>query len=116
MDIQYGLVFRDEEDNIWLGMYEDSTIRAFGPMSDFEGVYENLPLSKFAFVSIKDEGNGRIWINDLHDFEMCAGQDHENADDPDVISITEFLHEIDFPSDVSNDVFRRFLNESGKAN
>ena len=116
MDIQYGLVFRDEEDDIWLGIYENSTIRAFGPLSDFEDVYVDLPLSKFEFVEVNEDTNERIYINDLFSFEMCRSQDDDNNDAPDVINIVDFLKEIDFPCDGSDDVFRTFLKESGKGN
>jgi len=120
MDRQYGLVFKDENDDVWLGIYENSTIRVFGSLSDFDGSYDDLELSKFSFVEIEEDANDRIWIKDLHRFEMCQrpniNESLEDQNDPDVINISQFLTEIHFPSEESDDVFSTFLNTSGKTN
>ncbi len=120
MDRQYGLVFKDENDDVWLGIYENSTIREFGSLSDYEGSYSDLEPSKFAFVEVEEDTNDRLWIKDLHTFEMCQRPGSENIpeseDDPDVVNISAFLLEVEFPSEASDNVFETFLSNSGKAN
>ena len=112
---QYGLVFRDSEDEIWLGKYENGTIREFGALSDFDGIYEDLELSKFAFVEFMDRDNDQLSLRDICIFEI--GKQDEDADEEvDAIAVTEMLRELDFPSEDADGIFESFLASAGKTN
>jgi hypothetical protein len=109
---QYGLIFRDSEDEIWLGKYENGTIREFGALSDFDGIYEDLEFSKFAFVEVKDGDNEQLSLRDICVFEIGKQQDEE----VDAVAVTEMLQELDFPSEDADGIFGSFLASAGKAN
>ena len=113
--IQYGLVFRDDDDEIWLGKYENGTIQAFGALSDFDGIYEELELSKFAFVEIDEGENEQIAIRDICSFEI-GKQDESGAEEVDTISVTEMLQEVNFPSEESDSMLGSLLAAGGKSN
>jgi len=52
-DIKHGLVFKTEDDQVWLGHFENGKIESFSPISDFESIYEDLPETKFCVVEIR---------------------------------------------------------------
>ncbi len=113
--INYGLIFKDGEDDVWLGKYNNGTIRDFGALTDSEGVYEDLPMEKFAFVKYKESENDRLLISDISTFEIGKSTDHgENEIEPK--HVTEMLEAMNFPSEDSDNMFRSFLNAAGKAN
>jgi len=113
--VRYGLIFKDAADDIWLGKYDNGSIKEFGTLSDMEDIYEDLPLEKFAFVELKEEMHGRIWINDVSRFEI--GKRDEDSDDSITPKpVTELLKALNFPSDDCDNMFRSFLHAAGKAN
>ena len=112
---QYGLVFKDDNDDIWLGRYENGTIREFNPLSDFEGIYNELATSKLAFVEVKDDENKRIWINDICKFEV-GKQNEDSNNEIAIVSVEDMLKEFNFPSEDSDSMFGSFLVSAGKTN
>ena len=114
MNIVNGLIFRDENDDIWLGKYENGTVRVFNPLSDFEGIYDDLELTKIAFVQVDEKGD-QLWIRDVCKFEVGKG-DGMMDESLEPVVVTEMLEELDFPSTESDDMFGSFLTASGKAN
>ena len=114
-DTNYGLIFKDEEDDIWLGEYKNDTVRKFSMLSDFEDVYGDLALEKFAFVEVKMEANEQIWINDVSSFEIGKREDYE-TEEVKTVAVTTMLTEMQFPSEDSDNMFRSFLLNAGKSN
>ncbi len=104
----YGLIFNDGADGIWLGKYENGTVRDFARLSDFEDIYDDLPLEKFAFVEVEENNIGQIIVQDISTFEICKRSKIE--------PITKMLEDLRFPSCDSDVVFRTLLKESGKMN
>jgi len=113
--VGYGLIFKDAADDIWLGKYENGSIKEFGTLSDMEDIYEDLPLEKFAFVEIKEEEFGRLWINDISRFEI-GKRSEGSVESIDPKPVTELLTSMNFPSDDCDNMFRSFLHAAGKAN
>ena len=111
----YGLIFRDAEDTIWLGVYENSTVERFYPLSDFNEVYEDLPLEKFAFVEVEEADNDQVWINDINTFEIGKRPNYE-TEEVETIPVTIMLEDMQFPSNDTDSMFRSFLQEIGKSN
>jgi len=111
--IQNGIIFRDEEDQIWLGKYEDGTIKSFESLADYEGFYDDLPLERLVFVEIDEQGE-QLWIKDL--FTFTVGKDDGTNEDIDPVVITQVLEDLGFPSEESDDMFASFLTAAGKAN
>lgn len=97
----YGLIFADQ-DEVWLGIYENGTIRKFAPISDFDGVYENLTLDKFSFIEMTEEVNDRVSIKDLWTIQVrkIGGE---------FTTVAEMLHDLDFPSEHTDDLFGSYL-------
>lgn len=114
-DTNYGLIFRDDNDDIWLGEYESGTVRNFSMLSDFEDVYGDLALEKFGFVEVKKEPNEQIWINDLSTFEIGKRSENE-SEEVNAVAVTIMLTEMQFPSKDSDQMFRSFLSNVGKTN
>lgn len=113
MNTRYGVVFKDENDDIWLGKYENGTVKEFGPLSDFEGIYDDLELTKFSFVEINEGENDQVWINDICKFEL--GKEIEEDGNGYAVPVTQVLVELEFP-DGTDDLFGGFLQSAGKAN
>lgn len=111
----YGLIFRDDDDYIWLGEYENGTVRNFAMLSDFEDVYGDLALEKFAFVEVSMEPNERMWINDISTFEIGKRLDTE-TEEVNAVAVTTMLTEMQFPSKDSDQMFISFLSNAGKMN
>lgn len=111
----YGLIFRDDEDNIWMGMYENATITSFFPLSDFDNVYGDLALEKFAFVGVQESENEQVWINDINTFEVGKQPNYEK-NEVEAIQVETMLAEMKFPSKESDSMFKSFLAEVGKTN
>jgi hypothetical protein len=112
--MQNGIVFRDKNDDIWLGVYEYGSIRNFEQLSDYEGVYEDLPHTKFAFVEVEAKGE-QVLIKDLCMFEM--GRGITNDDESIEPATAEFiLEDLEFPSKETDDMFGCLLSSAGKAN
>jgi len=112
MNEKYGLIFNDGDDGIWMGMYKNGIIREFRTLSDFEGVYDDLALSKFAFVAVKEDDNERVWIKDICTFEI--GRQRDEGEEVGITSVTEMLKDLDFPSEDSDNMFITFLTSAGK--
>jgi len=110
----YGLIFNDGDNGIWLGLYEEDTIREFSTLSDFDGVYEDLALSKFAFVEVENADEERVMVNDICTFEV--GRTGVSDDEVGIALVTEMLEDLRFPSEDCDDMFRNFLMEAGKTN
>ena len=115
MDTQYGIIFKDDEDGIWLGKYTNGTVREFNPLSDFEGVYDTLELSKVAFVAVQESENEQIWIKDICKFEV-GKQSEDLNEEIAIVSVEDMLREFNFPSEDSDSMFGSFLASAGKAN
>ncbi len=111
----YGLIFRDDEDNIWLGMYDNSTIKEFATLSDFDNIYGDLPLEKFIFVEVQELLNGSVRTNNINIFGIGKRPNYE-TEEIETASVQEMLKEVNFPSDQSDLIFRSFLSELGKTN
>lgn len=112
MNTQFGVIFKDDDDDIWLGKYENGTVRDFGSLSDFEGIYYDMELTKFAFVEIKNGENDQVSIRDICKFEL--GEEPEPGSY--AVPVTRVLEELDFPSESSDAMFGGFLQSAGKAN
>jgi len=104
----YGLIFNDGADGIWLGMYENGTVTDFQRISDFEEIYDDLPLEKFAFVHVEINNMDQMLIQDISTYEMCHQMD--------LVPITKMLEDLRFPSCDTDRMFRTLLSESGKMN
>jgi RNase adaptor protein for sRNA GlmZ degradation len=110
---QHGIVFKDADDEIWMGRYENGTVRSFYPLSDFEGVYESLEYTKVFLVEIQDEPNERVLIRDLQRLEV-GKKDNNGEFIP--VTVEEMLLDMKFPSEESDAMFGSFINHVGKAN
>lgn len=108
-----GIIFRGSDDEIWLGYYENGRVTQFDNISDFENIYEDLPLEKLTIVDVQILENDNIMINDLVTFEL--GQQLEDGDF--VTRTVEYmLEDLQFPSEDSDNMFGTFLNDIGKSN
>jgi len=121
-DIEYAMIFNDGEDGIWMGKYENGTVREFSTLSDYEGVYMDLPLSKFAFVSVQEGTDDQVWIKDICTFVIGKAPEADVVIDSleegalDEVPVTYMMEELNFPSDDTDMVFRGFFAEAGKMN
>ena len=104
-----GLVFRNNE-IIVLGEYDDNGEMdedCMGIISDFDSVYESLPLNKFSVVEVeRTEKNGEDHIA-LKDYHSYTIGENEGID-----SIMEIYR--DDPKgfyDIINDLYEPILNE-----
>ncbi len=111
----YGLIFNDGADGIWLGKYDGNTVRTFERISDFDGVYEDLPLEKFAFVMIENGANDQIVISDISTFEMKEQSPYDD-EKHNIVEVTAMLEKLNFPSNGTDNIFRTLLTSSGKMN
>jgi hypothetical protein len=104
-----GLVFRNN-DIIVLGEYKDDGTMdedSMGVISDFDSIYEDLPLNKFGVVEIqRSEKNGedQIELKDYHTYAIG-----ENAGIESVMEIYREDSEDFF--DIINDLYESILNE-----
>ncbi len=105
--INYGLIFRSESNEIFLGKYENNTIREFFVISDDENIYADLPLEKFAFVDviIKEKSKEEYEI-DIRDICTLSFNENENEKSK---TIEDVLREENFPSQESDDLFSDIL-------
>ena len=104
-----GLVFRNN-DLIVLGEYDDNGEMdedCMGIISDFEEIYEDLPLNKFEVVEvIRTEKNGedQLELKDYHSYTIGGGEG--------IDSVMEIYR--DSPEDffdIINDLYEPILNE-----
>jgi len=100
MTQQYGLIFNNGHDIIYLGLYNEGSISEFNEISDFDGLYTNFPLHKFAFVSVNIDEYENLHILDINNFEIAK----QGEGVPIETNITVFLEEIEFPSASANEV------------
>ncbi len=106
-----GIIFRSADTEIWLGYFNNGRVTQFDNISDFEGIYQELPLEKLTIVDIKILENDNIMINDLVTFEL--GQQLETGDF--VPRTVEYmLEDLKFPSEDTDNMFGSFLNDIGK--
>ena len=112
----FGIVFRDANDDIWLGLYENSTIRDFGPLSDFDGFYTDLPYTKFAMVAVREAENEQVLLKDICTFEVGRHKENVYDEDPTPTAVTEMLADMNYPSDETDEMFTSFLGSAGKTN
>lgn len=112
----YGVMFINEDEEVWIGKYENDTIREFFPFSNYWHVDEDLVPDKFIFVAI-NEGSSveEVYVNNICVFEIGRGS---MTDDKLISSVTAemMLNEMEFPSNDTDELFRQFLVESGKTN
>ena len=104
-----GFVFKDQDDIVYLGLFENGGVNDFSEISDFDGIYIDLLLTKVVVVEVSFDTGGRFWINDLCSFEV--GKETDDGFIP-----TEFntmLKDLDFPSEDMNEVFRTFAKDAG---
>ena len=103
-----GFVFKDQ-DEVFLGIFENGGVTDFNPISDFDGIYENLLPTNVMVVEIEFDTNDRIMINDLCSIQV--GLDDDDGFTP--VEFTELLNDLEFPSDDMNDMFIGFAKEAG---
>lgn len=114
---KYGLIFKDEDDEIWLGMYENAAINKFKIISDFDGVYDKLSHEAFSLVEVGTDSNERFWLKDIYSFTMtCREEDAPEETELDAVTATDVLKQMGFPSEDADSMFRSFLANAGKAN
>ena len=104
-----GFVFKDQDDVVYLGIFENGAVNEFSAISDFDGIYIDLLLTKVVAVEISYGVGGRFWINDLCSFEV--GKETDEGFIP--TEFTTMLEELDFPSDDMNDIFIKFAKDAG---
>ena len=104
-----GFVFKDQDD-VYLGIFEDDGVNEFSPISDFDGIYEDLLPTKVMIVEVEFDTNDRIMINDLCSIEV--GKEDDDGFIP--VEFTTMLKDLNFPSDDMNDMFIGFANEAGR--
>ncbi len=115
-DISNGIIFNDDE-QVWLGLYEGGTVREFNTLTDYEGVYSNLEETKMVFVEMRFGLDDQVWITDICIFEIgSARDDGEPADNFGDVGVPEMLEQMNFPGDESDLIFQAFLTETRKAN
>jgi len=110
-DIKKGLIFKDDN-GVWLGVLENGSIASFNPVSDFDGVYDELPETKFCVVEIEFLENDNIAINDKTWVEIGLAKDGK---DPAIEgnfeskTISFMLQDMEFPSEDADLMFASLI-------
>jgi len=111
-DIKHGLVFKTEDEQVWLGHFENGKIESFSPISDFESIYEDLPETKFCVVEIEILENDNVSINDKMWIEIGKveeGKDPDADDNFEPKTVTQMLTEMKFPSEDADEMFASLI-------
>jgi len=118
-DIKNGLVFKDADEEVWFGIFENGGIASFSPISDFESIYEDLPETKFCVVEIEFRENDNVAINDLMWIEIGKveeGKDPDNDDNFEPKTISYMLTDMKFPSPEADEMFASLIYSVVSAN
>lgn len=118
-DRQNGLVFKTDDEQVWLGIFENGGIESFSPISDFELIYEDLPETKFCVVEIEFLENDNVAVNDLMWVEIGKveeGKDPDNDENFESKTITYMLTDMEFPSEDANEMFASLIYSVVSAN
>lgn len=94
----YGLVFVDNNTEVYLGEFVDQTIREFRIISDFDEIYLDLPITDFSVVEITKKDDSGTSLRDIGSFTP-----YTNKGD---VVITDLLQAEKFPSEHSDNFFR----------
>jgi len=110
-DIITGFIFK-EDDDVFLGLFENGHVADFLPISDWDGIYDGLEETKIMVVEVK-RSNGSVAINDLVSLEIGKNID---GDEFLPVVVREMLQDLDFPSEDTDMMFASYLTEAGKSN
>ncbi len=105
---KHGFVFRAEDDTIYLGIYENDKIDSFNEISDIEGIYSELLLEQVGVVEVSFEENDEISITDICTFTINNTNTGENISSP----VELMLEDLEFPSEVIDNMFGSFINDA----
>jgi len=115
-NITHGIVFKDDNDDVWMGEYENGSIAAFNPLTDFENVYEDLTSVKFMFVEIEEGSNEQVLINDLCSFEVGRESESLEGEETKPMAVEDVLKQMQFPSEETDSLFASFYSDMNKGN
>ncbi len=110
-DTKTGFIFKDQDDEIHLGIFENGSVASFERISDWERIYDNLLRTKIAVVEVEYTINAQISIKDL-----CTLEITRTDDEHDTVEITQLLEELKFPSEAADDMFASFVQSTGRGN
>ncbi len=94
----YGLIFVDNDTEVYLGEFVNETIREFRVISDFDEVYLDLATTDFSVVEITMKSDSVISLKDIGEFTPYT----QHGD----IVITDLLKAENFPSEHSDKFFK----------
>lgn len=102
--MELGLVFVHPTGTVQLGIFEHGTITEFNEISDYDGIYDNLPDNAFAVVEVIPEENGVVRLKDI---KVLVFQHDPHW------TIADMLEEASFPGPDMDIVFNDLYNKYG---
>jgi len=82
-----GLVFRDAEDEIWCGVFDEGIISTFTNITDDKMAYSELAPHEFAVVEVTDDDDIGIDLNKIKVIQIVKSDGY--------VPVTSFIQEVD---------------------